>query len=1017
MTIDPRVINSVGEVPNWDSFGRDVRKIVLGTLEDREKKGDDPKPRLSITALPADLATRYPQLTHLHLWGIDGLRALPPLPPKLQCLDVRKCAELVDIPPLAASIDALVVEECPRILRLASPKTGLSHLREMSLRGSTKIASADLRSLIAGAPKLEILDASGCAEFTSVDAWPATLLDLRLNDCAALEAIPTWPPHLRRLELRKTPLEELENFPNALDYVDLGGMNRLTKLPEHIGKPRTLFLYGSALLMPPASEHGAAADENVAERTRAFFDDVELTGPGDVRRCKVLVLGNGSSGKTCLSLNLVGDDPHRTRRDYVPQERRLASTHGVQFHDWRNISAKLGSKMKPVHVPVWDFGGQEIYHNTHRLFLSAGTVFVVLWDPDQDGMRPERDASGYADRWRPLSYWIDYVEQACRPGRAEIAIVIPRRAERDETVRARLKQQIGEERFQRYGRCFFIDSLEQVGELNALQEELKRMVGRVVEAQGCTVPMYWEIAQDMVAEWAKRSQQDHAFAARQRQMPFRRFAELLEAAIKDRISNVDQPSCKLLKDVVRDGRFKLDDDRVRRTLSFLSRSGWVYWNRDLFEQRVIIGQKWALDGLYTILERTKNDDQSVIYLRLLHRGGRFTMDDLERWGWAHDVPDAAERELLITFMQRIGLCFALVSREASLWSKPVYLSLAHLAGRPEEWRRELNAARADLGETRQPSTRSFRHDFLHQGHWDRLLTIFGRRFGTDAEYARDGLLCRTKKRQVVMILFDLDDRGFGGSITVDVVGPESIELKDELFKAIEKSILGDIERTSTADDPAAIAGDPVGTIKVFLSYAWQPKPNNFSERDIPAGYEDPVNAIEAALKRERPKVESIRDKSAIGAGDSIMEHNDLIRKTDRVIVVHSDKYWRSPFCMHEFVTFCESFMWRNDAAQTVLTLVSHIQTDFNGPGRISRGPLKDGHALESLKKYWEQFDVVGMHPMLRRFITGEQLKTEVKRLLEKTIPELSARAELEVAWKPGSEDEALRKIKKRILGS
>jgi GTPase SAR1 family protein len=31
-------------------------------------------------------------------------------------------------------------------------------------------------------------------------------------------------------------------------------------------------------------------------------------------------------------------------------------------------------------VNVWDFGGQEFYHATHRLFLSSNAVTLVLFD-------------------------------------------------------------------------------------------------------------------------------------------------------------------------------------------------------------------------------------------------------------------------------------------------------------------------------------------------------------------------------------------------------------------------------------------------------------------------------------------------------------------------------------------------------------------------------------------------------------------------------------------------------------
>ena len=101
------------------------------------------------------------------------------------------------------------------------------------------------------------------------------------------------------------------------------------------------------------------------------------------------LLGNGGAGKTCLAGALVpGGDPC--------QADRLGSTHGVRFEDW-SFDAKVDSRFEKIHLNLWDFGGQEIYHNTHRLFMSKGAVFIVVWKPEQDGRQPVRSASDYQD--------------------------------------------------------------------------------------------------------------------------------------------------------------------------------------------------------------------------------------------------------------------------------------------------------------------------------------------------------------------------------------------------------------------------------------------------------------------------------------------------------------------------------------------------------------------------------------------------------------------------------------------
>ena len=100
---------------------------------------------------------------------------------------------------------------------------------------------------------------------------------------------------------------------------------------------RSLFLYNSAVLAPPASEHGQDSDSNVAEATKQYFADINIAGPGKVQRCKVLLLGNGSAGKTKLALNLV---PGCVNEDPQNGGHYRGTTHGIQFFNWPDFEAQ-----------------------------------------------------------------------------------------------------------------------------------------------------------------------------------------------------------------------------------------------------------------------------------------------------------------------------------------------------------------------------------------------------------------------------------------------------------------------------------------------------------------------------------------------------------------------------------------------------------------------------------------------------------------------------------------------------
>ncbi|MFO0874347.1 MAG: hypothetical protein U0575_10285 [Phycisphaerales bacterium] len=473
-----------------------VTKIVVGTLEGNTKVG------LS-SPMPRDLATWFPNLTHVHLWNIAGLSELPALPPGLRCLDIRRCPELVSLPRLPAALDTLILEECPALaIRAEDQRIDFAELTELSLRRSIGIDQEWLHAVLQSAPMLRTLDASNCTQITSIPAWSASpddsrLEEIRLDGCTALAgALPPWPPRLRRIGLRgATAVTRVPDFHDGLDFIDLAHTRSLAALPERRGNPATLFLFGGGLRVPPVSEQGEDKDDNVAETTAAYFRDVDLTGKGEVKRCKVLILGNGGAGKTCLSLALLGMDPEDAKKKY-------GSTHGVQFWDWRGFKASIDGKETPVSLHVWDFGGQEIYHNTHRLFMSTGALFVVVWKPEQDGKQPPPEACEYQDQWRPLRYWIDLIHLAS-PNKPRIVIVCSHHRTSTAALRARLREQLGPEYDGKF-ECCFVDSYvrksapEKAGQFPALERWLRNEVGRVIVSQGTEVPTYWEIAQGMV---------------------------------------------------------------------------------------------------------------------------------------------------------------------------------------------------------------------------------------------------------------------------------------------------------------------------------------------------------------------------------------------------------------------------------------------------------------------------------------------------------------------------------------
>jgi small GTP-binding protein len=136
-----------------------------------------------------------------------------------------------------------------------------------------------------------------------------------------------------------------------------------------------IFLEDNPLESPPIEvvERGCGA---VIE----YFKSLEGEKLLPLNEVKVLLVGHGGAGKTCLVKRLLGEG-------YDKNEKQ---THGINIRDW-----EVKEEGKKIDVHFWDFGGQEIMHATHQFFLSKRSLYVLVLDG-----RKDEDAE----------YWLKHIE-------------------------------------------------------------------------------------------------------------------------------------------------------------------------------------------------------------------------------------------------------------------------------------------------------------------------------------------------------------------------------------------------------------------------------------------------------------------------------------------------------------------------------------------------------------------------------------------------------------------------------
>lgn len=194
------------------------------------------------------------------------------------------------------------------------------------------------------------------------------------------------------------------SFPEGLQVLDLSGMT-LATLPEsirklkklkkldlshtHIGQlPKWLPELGlsfsrewhsSGIILYGAETDGVDMSifDQPQESILQWFEERERENEMSLNEVKVVFLGDGESGKTHILARLLND--------------------GKQVSDFWGVSSPgIVVKDKTYHledrelkIHFWDFGGQEILHSMHRMFLTQRTFYVVVLNV-RDGNQDDR---------------------------------------------------------------------------------------------------------------------------------------------------------------------------------------------------------------------------------------------------------------------------------------------------------------------------------------------------------------------------------------------------------------------------------------------------------------------------------------------------------------------------------------------------------------------------------------------------------------------------------------------------
>jgi small GTP-binding protein len=161
-----------------------------------------------------------------------------------------------------------------------------------------------------------------------------------------------------------------------LVHLDLG-KNGLYILPVAIArlpKLKLLNVSGNPMIFPPASLifGGDAYFQSTAlPEIIAYFDEVERRGCCELKRMKIVVLGDGMAGKTTFIRSMVRGVASMTD---VAERTKVVDISMVSIQG-------QGPMPSNILFDVFDFGGQDEYRVTHQLFLGGERTLFALVVP------------------------------------------------------------------------------------------------------------------------------------------------------------------------------------------------------------------------------------------------------------------------------------------------------------------------------------------------------------------------------------------------------------------------------------------------------------------------------------------------------------------------------------------------------------------------------------------------------------------------------------------------------------
>ncbi|QQZ28335.1 TIR domain-containing protein [Thiothrix subterranea] len=525
-----------------------------------------------------------------------------------------------------------------------------------------------------------------------------------------------------------------------------------------------LSLYGNPACGIPSGILGNHRLDDCLENLKNYWHDLDK-GKETQRQLKVQFVGNGRVGKTTLA--------HALEHKRAPCK-PFKSTHGIVI---KEIQQALDGEDEPVTLQLWDFGGQEIYHATHRLFLSDDCLYLLLW---------AEETEEHSDETRhPVSYWLESIHDLAPNSPV---ILVKNQIDRSD----RLPERPAELNEELPG----VSQIRYATKVSAMQYRgipaLRGAIESVLEE------LKYRVCLELPASWLE-VQRALIQLHEQKTLPFAHFKQL---CIKAGVSHAEWFA------------------------GYLHKTGVLFYREGAFQDQIILDQNWAINAVYRAFDPNKPHRR-----RIERMGGRFSGEDASLF-WAEE--DTKEQEVYVDFMRNCGICYepkreqnqednkSFAEREFII---PALLPLTSKAktawgnSRPDDWQLDIE------------------YPFLHRSIIERIILRIGETY--EGEPWRTGIFCETDEAQLLLECeYANKQQSTQGRLRFQLRGNQPERLVYALRKLVsetsphrryheylskagtERTLLPEFKDEAMQHPSKLDASKPVDkTIKLFISYS------------------------------------------------------------------------------------------------------------------------------------------------------------------------------------------------------